>query len=98
MKVSGYRVELMDVEAAIRSHPAVDDAAVVAVPDGVSGNPVLFAVVCGDKDRCADLAAFLGERFPPYTIPRRFAWMPDLPVNASGKTDYPALRDLASVD
>lgn len=98
VKVSGYRVELMDVEAAIRGHPAVDDAAVVAVPDGVSGNLVLFAVVCGDQDRCADLAAFLGERFPPYTIPSRFAWMPDLPVNASGKTDYPALRDLASVD
>ncbi len=94
VKVQGYRIELGDVEAAVRRHPAVLDAAVVVVRDDDADRSVLAAAVCGDREAAGDLADDLRARIPAYMVPGTFHWLPELPVNRSGKTDYLAVADL----
>jgi amino acid adenylation domain-containing protein len=94
VKVNGYRIELGDVEAAIRRHPAVDDVAVLTVPDD-RGASQLFAFLCGNPARADDLTAYLRATVPAYLVPSDHGWLESLPLNPSGKVDHAALRRIA---
>ncbi|WP_443092839.1 amino acid adenylation domain-containing protein [Anaeromyxobacter diazotrophicus] len=91
VKIRGARVELGEVEAVLRQHPALRDAIVVAaVPPGASrGQPVLAAYVVADAGGpgVAALRAFLQERLPDVMIPAAFVALPALPLTPSGKLD-----------
>ncbi|MEV4647997.1 AMP-binding protein [Saccharopolyspora sp. NPDC049357] len=89
VKVRGHRIELGEVEAALRALPSVRDAIVLAVP--TEGEPELAAAVGGDCDPDA-LQAGLRDRLPPYMLPRRITVLDRLPLNANGKLDRRALR------
>ncbi|MET7426145.1 AMP-binding protein [Dactylosporangium sp. NPDC005555] len=95
VKLSGYRIELGDVEAAVRRHPAVTDAAVVVITDEQGGTE-LFAAWCGEDVSDEVIRAYLRDHVPAHMIPHRLLRLPDLPVNASGKTDYLQLSRLAA--
>ncbi|WP_345007233.1 non-ribosomal peptide synthetase, partial [Dactylosporangium siamense] len=82
VKVRGFRIEPAEVEEALRSHPAVADAVVVADGDR------LVAYVVGDVD---GLAAYLGERLPQYMVPGVFVELTELPLTRNGKVDREAL-------
>jgi amino acid adenylation domain-containing protein len=94
VKVRGYRVELGEIETALRRHPDVAEAVVIAVP----GDTELELVACHTGtvlDRAA-AKAWLRKRIPPHMVPRRFVHLAELPLNPNGKIDRPALlRDLA---
>lgn len=92
VKLRGYRMELGDIEAAIRRLPGVVDAAVVVVRD--RGEPALIGFHTGAAETSAraDLAAML----PAYMVPQRISGLAALPLNANGKTDYHKVMDLAS--
>jgi amino acid adenylation domain-containing protein len=96
VKVSGYRIELSEVEGTIRRHPAVTDAAVLARPDP-RGALSLHAVLCGASDRDTEVRTFLLDHLPAYMVPSRFVWLPEFPLNASGKVDYLALVRMTGV-
>ncbi|MEV6960289.1 amino acid adenylation domain-containing protein [Streptomyces sp. NPDC051207] len=90
VKIRGHRVELGEIEAALRQQPGVRDAVAVTVP-AADGEPELLAAVSGsgcDPDR---LYAALGGRLPPYMMPRRIAALERLPLNPNGKIDRRAL-------
>lgn len=89
VKISGYRVELGEIEEALRAHPGVVDAVVVARTD--RSTPVLEAVYTGDAPDPAPLLAALHERLPAYMVPRTLMCLPELPLNLNGKTDRNAV-------
>ncbi|HEX6344835.1 amino acid adenylation domain-containing protein [Umezawaea sp.] len=94
VKLHGYRVELEEVEHALRSHDAVGDCAV-----DLRGDPVrLVAYVVpkpGAAPASAELTAHLAGRLPAYMVPVDFVPLPRIPTSANGKTDRRALPDPA---
>ncbi|HWN45028.1 MAG TPA: amino acid adenylation domain-containing protein, partial [Thermoanaerobaculia bacterium] len=86
IKVRGFRVEPGEIEAVLREHPSVRDAAVV-LRDGR-----LLACVAGDKE--ADLKSWLRGRLPEGMVPAGFVFLDALPHTPTGKLDRQALSRL----
>jgi amino acid adenylation domain-containing protein len=85
VKVSGFRVELAEVEWGLRRLTGVREAVAVAA----EGQLVAFLV--GDERPAAVLKKELGSFFPRYLIPRHYSYLNELPLNANRKTDRLAL-------
>ncbi|MEV0677483.1 amino acid adenylation domain-containing protein [Actinosynnema sp. NPDC050436] len=89
VKVRGHRIELGEVEAALRGLPEVTDAAVRVVGDGGAKRLVGYVVLKGR----VDLRARLGELLPDYLVPSAFVELAALPLTAHGKVDRAALPE-----
>ncbi|HEX6036994.1 amino acid adenylation domain-containing protein, partial [Longimicrobium sp.] len=89
VKVRGFRVEPGEIEAALRRHPDVAEAAVVARPDD-GGNHRLVAYVVGAAGDEA-LRTHLRQGLPEYMVPSVFVRLERLPLTPSGKVDRLAL-------
>jgi amino acid adenylation domain-containing protein len=89
VKVQGYRVELGEVEAALRDQPGVDDAVVVAVIEP-TGATALHAVHTGVA-ASDELPAALRASLPPHAVPRTVLHWSELPLNTNGKVDRLAI-------
>jgi amino acid adenylation domain-containing protein len=85
VKISGFRVELAEVEWGLRRLPGVREAVAVAV-DGH-----LVAFLAGHERPVPALMKELGSFFPRHLIPRHYKYLDDLPLNANRKTDRLAL-------
>ncbi|MBB4636977.1 amino acid adenylation domain-containing protein [Longimicrobium terrae] len=93
VKIRGFRIELGEVEARLREHPGVDEAAVLARADAAGENR-LVAWYTGDEPLDpAVLRAHLAERLPDYMVPAAFVRMERFPLTPSVKLDYAALPD-----
>lgn len=97
VKSRGYRIELGEVEAALHSHPAVEEAVVVAVPDEEVGHR-LKALVVARRDgnvSATELVRHCSQRIPKYMIPESIDLRAHLPKTSTGKIDrQQLLRDL----
>jgi len=92
VKVRGYRVELREVEEAIRSHPEVADAAALVREEEGEGRLVGYVVAAGGRRLPADaLRRFLEERVPAYMVPTHLVELSALPLTSNGKLDRAAL-------
>jgi len=91
IKHMGYRIELEEIEAALNSLDGVRECAVIyqRLGDGL-GQIVGFAAVDAHRSP-EDLVSGLASLVPPYMVPRRVVSMAELPKNANGKIDRPAL-------
>ncbi|TVT24691.1 amino acid adenylation domain-containing protein, partial [Amycolatopsis rhizosphaerae] len=89
IKFRGYRIEPGEIEAVLRAHPAVTDAAVLLCDD-VSGTPRLTAYVT-PAVATPPLRAHCAERLPGYLVPTTFVGLDRFPLTANGKTDRRAL-------
>jgi amino acid adenylation domain-containing protein len=98
VKIRGMRIELEDVEAAIRSHHGVRDAAVVV--RGTAGLERLIAhVVPREPGKAvAGLEPYLASRLPDYMVPAAVVWADSLPRTSQGKLDRPSLPDATPAD
>ncbi len=93
VKVRGFRVELPEIEAALRRHPGVVDAAVLAPADPRGGRRlVAFVVGAGDPPPAEALSSFLAGSLPGYMVPSAFVPLPSLPLTAHGKVDRSSLE------
>lgn len=92
----GVTVDPREVEAALRAHPGVREAAVVGVSDPEWGERVGAVVVAAGKDPPPEeeLLDFCRGRLAGPKLPRRFAFVGELPRTATGKPDPGALREL----
>lgn len=92
VKIRGMRIDLGDVEQAMRGHPRVEDAVVVAITAD-DGESELFAFVIpatGPIDERA-LRGELRDVLPQNMVPRRVVEVPAFPLNPNGKIDRRAL-------
>ena len=85
IKIRGFRVEPGEIEAALRGHPGVAQAA-VAVPQG-GGKLVGYVVADGAMPRTAELRAYLATRLPAHMVPAVFVPLDALPLTRNGKLD-----------
>ncbi|HEX2187796.1 MAG TPA: amino acid adenylation domain-containing protein [Longimicrobiaceae bacterium] len=93
VKLRGFRVEPGEVEAVLRGHPAVGDAAVVVRDDAPGGRQlVAYAVPRPDASAdAAELRAWLRERLPEFMVPGAWVFLDAIPLTPNGKTDRRAL-------
>ena len=94
IKSGGYKIGAGEVEAALRDHPSVTDAAVVGAPDDDLGQAVVAYVVPDGPVTGEQLTAFVAERLSVHKRPRRVVLVDDLPRNAMGKVLKKQLPDL----
>ena len=94
LKIGGIRMEPGDIEAALRTHPAIEDAVTVA-PMNASGEPVLVAwytLRAGEaQPDVRALRAHLLTLLPAALVPARFSACEALPRLPNGKADRQAL-------
>ncbi len=92
----GVNVYPVEVENALRQHPALVDVAVFGVPDEQWGQRVCAAVV-GDVDP-AELRALARDRLAPPKRPKEYVRVDGLPVTATGKVRRLALPGLLGLE
>jgi len=100
MKVRGFRVELGEIEARLRSHPFVR-AAAVALRAHPSGSQQIVGYVVLNQEQAGwqrTLHLWLAEQLPDYMVPGTFVKMNSLPLTPAGKVDCKALPAPAHED
>jgi len=87
IKSGGYKLSALEIEAALREHPAVAEIAVIGTPDDTFGERVTACVVLrpGATLTLDELKAFARERLAAYKVPRALRVLEALPRNAMGK-------------
>jgi long-chain acyl-CoA synthetase len=94
--VNGINVYPREIEEVIHQFPGVKECAVIGVPDARKGeHPVAF--VAASEGAAVDekmLLQFIRERMADYKLPRKIAFLPALPRNATGKILKTELRKL----
>jgi amino acid adenylation domain-containing protein len=93
VKVRGFRVELGEITKAIRQHPEVKDAFVVALDANSDRSRIVAYVVPNPESnlRSAHVRSYILTRLPDYMLPARIVLLDALPVSANGKVDRKAL-------
>jgi acyl-CoA synthetase (AMP-forming)/AMP-acid ligase II len=85
IKVKGLQVAPAEVEAVLRTHPAVADAAVIPIPDERAGERPKAVVVAACGASAAEILAHVAARVSPYKCPRELAFVDAIPTSPSGK-------------
>ncbi|MGA2986414.1 MAG: acyl-CoA synthetase [Terriglobia bacterium] len=93
LKTGGHKVSALEIEEALREHPAVADCAVVGVPDAEWGERVGVALVlnAGDAIDLPSLRAWAKEFLAAHKLPSRLLVLDALPRNAMGKVVKPTV-------
>ena len=97
IKLMGYRVELEEVEAALRCHPDVSEAAVLVREDR-PGRPRLVAFFLPARSPAPSFESLRGhmeKKLPKYMIPDAYIALEQLPLTPNGKLDRNALASRA---
>src|ERR1051325_3977630 len=91
--IRGFRVELGEIEAALRSHPALSQSVVIAREDGSRPKQIIGYVVPagGQSVSGSDLRSYLAERLPDYMVPAAIMPLSALPPTPTGKLARNAL-------
>jgi D-alanine--poly(phosphoribitol) ligase subunit 1 len=93
VKLSGYRIELGDVEANLLGLDAVRDAVVTPVLKNGAPQSLAAFVVLSNRTPASEfeltqsLRRQLSERLPVYMVPRKFVFRDSFPMTANGKVD-----------
>jgi amino acid adenylation domain-containing protein len=98
VKISGFRIEIGEIENTLLRVPGVRDGAVVVAGRGEGSEPGQRLVAFYSGPRPIEAAALrdrLGESLPGYMVPSAFHWRESLPLTANSKIDAKALTALA---
>jgi acyl-CoA synthetase (AMP-forming)/AMP-acid ligase II len=98
INTGGEKVFPEEVEAALRSHPAVFDTLVVGVPDQRWGERVAAVVQVrpGHNLTLEDLDAHARKHISGYKVPRELHVVDEIVRQPSGKADYRWAKDVAT--
>jgi amino acid adenylation domain-containing protein len=95
VKISGFRIEIGEIENTLLRFAGVREGAVV-VTEGTDRSKHLVAFYSGQRPLDANvLRDQLGESLPAYMVPSAFHWRERLPLTDNGKIDRKALTALA---
>ncbi len=94
VKSGGEWISTLELEAAILTHPAVHEAAVIAAPDDRWGERPLACVVLvpGQSVGAEELRAHLATRVVKWWLPEQWAFVDQVPRTSVGKHDKKLLR------
>ena len=94
---AGFNVYPAELERVLASHPDVSMAAVGGVPDREKGELAKAYIVPrpGAAPTVDSIMAHCRRQLAPYKVPRRVQFVPDLPVNSTGKI---LRRELSTID
>jgi len=90
----GYNIYSKEVELALQQHPAVQDAAVIGVPDPVFGEAVAAFIELrpGASATEEEIVAHCRDRIAGYKKPKHVRFFGQLPRNSTGKVQKFELR------
>jgi acyl-CoA synthetase (AMP-forming)/AMP-acid ligase II len=96
IKSGGEWISSVELENGLMAHPAVAEAAVIAVPDEKWGERPLAAVVLkeGASTTAEELRAFLSPNFAKWWLPDRYEFIAEIPKTSVGKFRKTELRDM----
>jgi len=94
IKTGGEWISSVELENALMAHPAVFEAAVVAVPDERWDERPLACVVLKEGEAAGpdELAQFLEDKVARWWVPERWSFVPEVPKTSVGKFDKKVLR------
>ncbi|MEL6441868.1 MAG: amino acid adenylation domain-containing protein [Cyanobacteria bacterium J06621_8] len=99
VKVRGFRIEVGEIEAVLRSQPQIKEAVVIAREERL-GNRYLAAYVVTQSGtiNSNDLRELIKHKLPEYMVPGAFVFLDTLPLSPNGKIDRRSLPvpDLAT--
>jgi malonyl-CoA/methylmalonyl-CoA synthetase len=98
LKSGGYKLSALEIEEALRVHPAIAEVAVIGLPDEVWGDRVTACAVLrpGHALTLDELRAWARDRLAPYKLPRELRLLSELPRNAMGKVQKGRLKDASA--
>lgn len=88
VKILGHRVELQEIDEALRKSSGIDSAVSVAWPvkEGSAGGIIGFLAASNGVDK-HKIIEFCKEQLPEYMVPREIHVLENLPLNPNGKVD-----------
>lgn len=95
VKSGGEWISTVALENALMGHPAVAEAAVIAVPDETWSERPLGVVVLREGAQASgdELREFLAPQFAKWWLPDRFEFVDEIPKTAVGKFRKTTLRE-----
>jgi fatty-acyl-CoA synthase len=95
VKSGGEWISSVELENALMGHPAVAEAAVIAIPDSKWGERPLAVVVPkpGADPGAEELIASIADQFPKWWLPDRVEFIEEIPKTATGKFSKRTLRE-----
>jgi fatty-acyl-CoA synthase len=95
IKSGGEWISSVELENALMGHPAIAEAAVIAIPDAKWQERPLAAVVlkAGESATADDLREFLAPKFAKFWLPDRFEFVDEIPKTSVGKFKKTTLRE-----
>ena len=98
IKSGGYKISALEIEDVLRQHPAINDCAVIGIPNPEWGELIVACLILkGGHETIIDVAAlknWLKEILSAYKIPRQFIIQSALPRNVLGKVTKNELKQL----
>ena len=87
INASGFKVWPREVEDVLYTHPAIQEAAVVGIPDEYRGEDVAAFVTLqpGTEADAEEIMTFCRARLASYKAPHRVTFIDQLPKTSSGK-------------
>ena len=88
VQINGLRVEIGEVQSALRTHPDVEDCVILPQDQALAG----YVVAGGDRRSADEILDYLGDRLPGHMVPNVITFVDRLPMTDRGKVDLAALR------
>lgn len=94
INVMGYDVSSVEVEENLLQHPAIEEVAVIGVPDAYLGQTIkaFVSLKPGVQATPKEIIAFCKERMPRHQYPRQVEIVDVLPKNEEGEILHQQLR------
>ncbi|MDE0195329.1 MAG: AMP-binding protein [bacterium] len=94
IKRAGENISASEVERVLVEHPAIEEVAVIGVPDPIRDEAVKAFVVLaeGENTTAEDIAAFCTTRLAGFKVPTVYEFRESLPKTSVGKIEKKALR------
>ncbi|MDD0972512.1 non-ribosomal peptide synthetase [Pseudomonas fontis] len=100
LKIRGCRIEAGEVEAVLRTHPAVEQALVLGDKDASEQAQLVAYVIAPQRPApsATSLRTYCRQHLPDYMVPAAICLLDSFPLLANGKVDRGALPPMASFD
>ncbi|MGV9787456.1 non-ribosomal peptide synthetase [Streptomyces sp. NPDC003435] len=88
VQINGLRVEIGEVQSALRTHPHVEDCVILPQDHALAG----YVVATADRQSAEEIHGYLRDRLPGHMVPNVITFVDRLPMTDRGKVDLAALR------